>query len=813
MLLMFVRTLLISLVLALGLVVSGTVMAQQVPRPVDQELQARGMTLEQAVNQARLLGIDLNDPEQAARRARELGVPESQIQEMLRVHREYREQRPLRIDRYATGRDDEEEEVPEELQEPDEVEPFIDEATGLEYFGYRALRGAPDAFRPGQIRGADDSYVVNPGDEIRLSVWGAAEFQYDLQVDAEGRVFVPNVGQVTVAGYELRDLRRRMRGVLSQRYAGLTTSPPSVNMDLTVARMRPVRIFVLGEVEKPGGYTIGTGSTVFQALYAVGGPALTGSLRDVRVIRNGRVVANIDLYRFLLLGTEPSSIRLQDNDHLFIPPRGKTVAIEGPLVRSALFELLPDETLDHLIGFAGGVRPDVFVQRFQIERIIPFTERREASRAREVIDLPLDEVLRRQREVRLADGDRVSLFRISELLTNPVTVTGAVFHPGRYQLSSSLRTVGDLIRAADGLRPEAFTARAQLLRMKPDRVGFDLIPISLEGVLAGDPEANMGLLPEDELRIFSADELKGEREVLISGEVREPGSYTWAAGMTLEDLILQAGGLKTGAALDVAEISRMLRTENPSRRAEELAVALAGPAVRAHHPYAPGDVIVELDEARTITLEPGDQVQVRRAPAFRPQESVTISGQVRFPGEYVLMSDTETLSSLIARAGGLRANAHAPGTRMMREERRVSVDVDAVLAGDRRADVRVLPGDDIHVPASPNAVTVVGNVGAEGVYRYVPGQRVSYYLNRSGGMADRTEAVYLEQPDGSTRRVLRRFMGTRTVDPVVEDAAVITVTRKAGEPADAMEVTSTLLRDLSSIAATTITLIVLLNRL
>jgi protein involved in polysaccharide export with SLBB domain len=241
----------------------------------------------------------------------------------------------------------------------------------LKYFGYETFESIPEAFVPQSTGPADGSYIVGPEDELRLTVWGGAEFTYNLQVDREGRVTVPNVGQFTVAGKRLDELREEMKQWLSRSYSGLTSDPPTVFMDLTLTRLRPSRVFVLGEVPQPGGYTVSSFSTVFNALYSVGGPLKQGSLRDIKVIRDGEVVSTVDIYDYLMEGYSPSSTQLQGNDYIFVPPRGKTVAITGAVKRPAYYEMKEEETVGDLLEYAGGLKAKAYAKRFQIERIVP----------------------------------------------------------------------------------------------------------------------------------------------------------------------------------------------------------------------------------------------------------------------------------------------------------------------------------------------------------------------------------------------------------------------------------------------------------
>ncbi|MDX1740127.1 MAG: SLBB domain-containing protein, partial [Rhodothermales bacterium] len=774
----------------------------------------------------------------------------------------------------------------------------------IRYFGYNLFENIPTAFEPNPVGPVDDGYLVGPGDELRLSVWGAAEFQYDITVDREGRVFIPNVGQLTVAGRRLDALRRDMRNSLSRSYAGLTSDPPSVFMDLTLTRLRPVQVFVLGEVARPGGYTISSYSTAFNVLYSVGGPLTSGSLRSVRVVRNGRVLGDVDIYNYLLKGYDDNPIRLQSNDFIFIPPREITVSIEGDVYRPAIYELTEGEGMSELIDFAGGLLPDAYTKRFQIDRIIPFEERSDPSIARELLDFSLERVMRGEQKVTLQDGDRVKLFSIVDEIENAVAVGGEVYQPGRYEIGASVRTISDLVREADGITGTAYVNKADLVRMRDDStevlVSLDLsralqgdplhdvalmprdslyvysaksfestryvsiggqilypgtyvlrdsmsvydllfsggglldpeflkdvyleradlfrklpdgktetiIPFSLREVLAGGGSGPMLLQPEDSLHVYPlAVEVLEDRWVWISGAVETPGQYRYNDNMTVEDLIIQAGGLTEGAFSDHVEVARALR-ESPSGEREVVMnrVRLNPEGKRGGVDFRLGTNGDPVSEARAYRLDHRDHVFVRVDPNFRPLETVTIAGEVRFPGNYALAEENETLGQLIKRAGGVLPTGYAKGGRVTRDGRQLITQVDKIVDGDRRADVILQPGDDILIPKVPNAVSVLGNVVNEGFIKYESGRRLSYYLDRAGGLKDDTEAIVLTQASGATFRVRR---GLIPGNPVVDDGAVIRVMKKPPqEEGDRVDVGQVITEGLA-IVSSALTIIVL----
>lgn len=899
----------------------------QVSPQVQEELNRRGLTADEALQQAEQYGVDTSSPQALERTARELGFSEEAIDELRRLL-EARDAEPSPFDRnlflfqpqadsLITETDSllladslsierKRDKVDERRRDLNPYADLFDEETGLEYFGYRTFRDVSEAGldEPSDMQPADDAYVVGSGDNLRLAVYGAAEFNYDLDVDSGGRVNVPGVGLLTVAGTTLGDLQDRFQRFLSTRYAGIITRPQTVFVDVSLTRLRPVRVFVTGEVERPGAYTLGAGGGVFNLLYQVGGPTIRGSLRSIQVSRGGRILANVDAYDFLLEGREPEPLTLQSGDRILVPVRGKTAYVSGAVSRPAIYELRDDERFEDLIRFAGWLLPEAYVARFQVERIIPFTERRDPTIARQILDLDLRAVLTGISEYNLADGDRVEVFAIDDVgeaarrgRLNAVVVDGAVFQPGRFELGDQLRTVRDLLNQADGLTDDAYTQRANLVRNRPNlrreivaldlgrvmaddptqnlplsagdslyvysereferervvsiegqilnpgeytlfdgmtlydllfvggglldpefrtdvflpradlfRRGDDgtpeLVAFDLEQALAGDGDAAMLLEPFDQIRIYPIEvEVIRDQFVEISGAVKDPGRYPLGENMTVQDVILQAGGVVEGAYTEMVEVTRMDTSGNVEQRAQTVAVPLApgAPVVNARLPGG-ARILTE----HTFALNHRDRIYVRLDPSFRPQQTVTLRGEVRFPGTYTLLRENEKLSEIIERAGGLTPRAYARGGQLLRGDRQLIVEIDRALLGEARTDVPLLPGDEVTIPIRPNTVEVRGAVPNEGLIQYAAGRRVSYYLDRAGGTADNAEDVFVSQASGAVFKLRR---GLFAQNPVVDDGGVIYVSEKEERPENAMDV-GALLRDSLAIAASAVTVII-----
>ncbi len=856
--------------------------AQVLSEEIQRELARNNLTESEARELAAQLGIDLDDPVQASQRARELGVSETVIQRMLRA---IEPQTPVMIEDLSIPDDSllvqpprlslrsgqsESARARRDSIDAAQLSSFPDAVRDeeLPFFGYDLFQNVPDAFQPDPVGPADDGYLVGPGDELRLTVWGAAEFQVVLPVDVEGRIFVKRVGQITVAGRRLSELREDVKRSLSRSYAGLVSDPETVFMDLTVTRLRPIKVFVLGEVGQPGGYTVASSSTLFNVLYSIGGPLRRGSLRNIDIIRNGKTVSTLDFYDYLLRGFAENPIQLRNNDFIFVRPRGITVAITGQVVRPAIYEMRDGETFSVLLDFAGGHTAAAYSKRYQIERIVPIGERSDPSIAREILDLSLSDALNGVEDVDLRDGDVISIFGISDRIKNSVTIAGAVFQPGRYQLTAAMITVRDLILSADGLMEEAFVGTASLVRVRDDFTDQQ-ITLDLKGVLADEPTQNIPLMrhdsltihfrrdvqeigevtisgqvrsdttiswrdnlrlsdllftggglydslyiktvfmeradlfrinddgittrvipfnlghalsgrgvardvlqPGDEIRIYSRDveRLTGDT-VFITGAVQNPGTYPYRENLTLEDLILQAGGFTTSAYLQSADLSRNVYGEQ--RIAETISVPLLRGEFDRGQAVSEG-VLSALFSARSVLLQPEDRVYVRTDPNLRPQETVLVSGEVRFPGLYTIEYENETLRSIVKRAGGLLPTGYSGGARLIRGTQPVIADFDLILAGNGR-DIAVLPGDQLFIPKAPNTVEVRGNVNNPGLIIFNSGSRVKDYINRAGGLAPESADIFVTQADGATIKLRRGLFPT---NPRVDDGGVILVTLK-----------------------------------
>lgn len=674
-----------------------------------------------------------------------------------------------------------------------------DTAPGAEQvFGRAVFARSTDQFEAIRTGPVDSGYRLGPGDHLVLVITGDVEQAYTLEVTREGFIVIPDVGRVSVNGLTLSQLRDVLFQRLGEVYSGVRRGEgQSTFFNVSLGELRTNQVFLIGEVERPGSYQVSSVSTVFNALYAAGGPTRLGSFRRVKVRRGGEVVREVDLYEYLLEGNSEDDVRLEQGDVVFVPRAERQVRVEGEVARPATYELVEGETLEDLMRFAGGLRPEAARRRVQIDRILP-PEERTPGRSRKLIDVRLAPVLAGEASVPLKNGDVVEVFAVSERRRDRVAVRGAVHQPGQYELRDRM-TVWDLIEEAGGLTPEAVRSRAQIVGVRPEDGSLTMETLSLERDSAGRPVEDVPLQEFDEVLVYSRERLRQPASVSISGWVQEPGTYPLAEGMTVKDLVLAAGGLREGAYVRRAEVSRLNRgqewsdsisrvLEVPVDSTYVFAREAEGDTVRA-----PAGRMVESFDLRAF-----DRVYIRRSPGFEVPRDVVVTGQVRFPGEYALTSRRDRLTDVLERAGGLTPNAYPEGFQLWRPEvpapetgrgqrhevgidttrrmedaaremtadslrgsrtdtaraariaarqadetgarTRVGVSLPRAMADpDGRANVLVEPGDSLHVPRYQPTVTVRGAVGVPTKVLWREGAGLSYYINRAGGFAQNAD--------------------------------------------------------------------------
>ena len=505
-------------------------------------------------------------------------------------------------------------------------------------FGSELYTSVAPNFEPNLKMATPMNYVLGPDDELLVTVYGVQEYTGELLVSDEGSINMPNVGQVRVAGLTIEAATQKLKTVMGNSVYPYLKNGGS-KLSVTLNKIRSIKVTIIG-ANRPGNYTLSSLSTVFNALYVAGGPTEFGSFREIELVRNNKLERKIDLYRMLLKGDQSDNIGLKDNDVIRIPAYKKRVELQGQVKRPGIFEVLPGERFQHVLEFASGFTDTAYkaiVKAFQI-----------SDRERKVKDIPASEYQQYQPE----SGDVFVVSKILNRFHNRVKINGAVFRPDVYELTNGL-TVGDLIRKADGLKEDAYTSRAQILRLLDDQKR-SILSFDVHKALSGDAAHNLLLKREDEILISSVLDLRDSFKVSIQGEVRIPGEYDFVENLTLRDIILQAGGF-TDAAYKSIEIARLIKRDSIAPT-DNRASSIINTEID-------GDLSTT---AASVNIMPYDVITVRRKAGYTLPETVIISGQVQYPGPYALSNRSERVSDLLKRSGGYTPDAYPAGAYIKR---------------------------------------------------------------------------------------------------------------------------------------------------
>ncbi len=646
----------------------------------------------------------------------------------------------------------------------------------LKQFGLEVFRRHTTRFQPVTTGPVDRSYRLGAGDMLVLILTGDVERTHTLEVNREGFVLIPQVGQIHVANLTIREFEDLLYSRLGRVYSGVRRTPNApTRFSVTVARLRNVQVFVAGDVVRPGAFQMPASGTVLTALYASGGPTESGSFRRVIVRRSDAVIDTVDLYDYLLRGINRSDVRLESGDVVFVPVRGTLVSAAGRVVRPARYELRPNETLRDLLEMAGGFEAGALQSRVQIHRVLPPASRGSGGAERVVIDVAGDPGADSVPNFPIVPGDSVVVFGVPAAVRGFVTIRGNVWREGRIGVSPDMK-LSDAIRLAGGPKPDVYLQQVLI-----SRLGTDSSRVQLRSAFAdstGRIAKDLPLREGDIIEIFSRSAFRERLWITIVGAVRRAGRIPYREGMTLGDAVLLADGTTEDAAPEATEIARL----PPDRPSGALAETMRAP-------LPPGGLTAGAagGETAEVQLRPYDNVLVPRRGGYDLQRLVTIAGQVRAPGRYALTSKTERLSELLTRAGGLTQEAYPGGIEFFRrngpieraapppgaDERqrvqplppgfrtRVGLDLPRVLENPRfRDNIILTSGDSIFIPEFNPVVVVNGAVNAPGPVAYAPGRHIDWYVNAAGGYASSADRrrPYVTQPDGRREAVVRRFL-------------------------------------------------------
>ena len=634
---------------------------------------------------------------------------------------------------------------------------FETEKKEKQVFGRNIFKSKDISFEPNMNIATPKDYRIGTGDKVYVDVWGASQERFDSEVSPDGSINIESYGPVQIDGMTVEQANKHLKSLLGNRYAGSS-------IRLTVGQTKTITVDVMGEVEYPGSYTLSAFSTVFHALYMAGGTNEIGTLRNIKIYRRGKEISTCDIYDYILNGQMKGNVRLESGDVIVVGAYDCLVNITGKVKRPMFYEMKSSESVGTLVKYAGGFAGDAYTETLRLIR----------KKGGELSVYTIDEFERNK--FHIADGDSVSVDSTLERYRNMVEIKGAVHRPGKYQMDGNITSIRQLIEVAGGLSEDAFTARGTIHRRKEDRT-LEVVSVDIKGVLE-HTSPDIALKNEDVFYIPSKKFVQEERILTISGEVPYPGTYEYADNTTLEDFILQAGGLKDAASMVKVDVSRRMRNQN---------VREAGTQVAESYSFSLKEGFV-IDGTPGFILQPFDEVYVRRSPGYVEQQHVEVEGEIAFAGTYVLVNKGMRLSDLVKAAGGLTTQAYAMGAHLEREltpaeklkqktmlklavsgdsidtrkldlgdTQMVGINLDQALKnpGSNQWDIVLREGDKLVIPQFSNTVTINGQVMYPNSVAYRSGAKPKYYIEQAGGFGQRAKSrrMFAVNMNGTVTRV------------------------------------------------------------
>ena len=656
----------------------------------------------------------------------------------------------------------------------DEQPQVSDLAAEERVFGRNIFNTRNLTFEPNSNMATPPNYRLGPGDEVIIDIWGASQNTIRQTISPDGTISLQELGPVYLSGMTVRDAEKYLQSELGKLY-----SNENNQIKLTLGNSRTIQINIMGEVVQPGTYALSAFATVLHGLYRAGGVNSIGSLRDVRLVRNGRTIAAVDVYDFIMNGKIKDDISLQEGDVIIVPAYEMLVKMSGNVKRNMKFEMKSNETLADLLKYAGGFDADAYSHSLRIVR-----QNGEEYEVK-TVDQP------QYASTYLTDGDVITVGAILNRFTNKIEIRGAVYRPDIYELGSKITTVRQLIEQANGLMDDAFTARAVLQRQRDDMTR-EVVSVDVNGIMNGTTP-DIALRKNDILYIPSIHDLQEYGDITIHGEVAQPGNYTYADNMTIEDIIIQAGGLREAASTVRVDVSRRIKDPKSMSDSE---------TIGQNFTFALKDGFV-IDGQPGFLLQPYDHIYVRRSPTYQAQQNVRIAGEVTFEGTYAMTTKSERISDLVRKSGGTTPSAYIRGARLTRiattEERKrmhdvidllgrelgtgavdslklrveetytVGIDLEAALANPGSdADLVLREGDVLTVPKYNNTVKINGAVMMPNTVTYEPVYNVKQYINMSGGYSQNAKKgkKFIVYMNGKIAKV--KGSGKKQIEPGCE---------------------------------------------
>lgn len=773
-------------------------------------LPAMALTDEQVITYIKTEAATGKSQNQIAKELLAQGVSSNQLR---RILSQYKEEKNSQVNATTGGelRSRLREEEAESKEDNHAVED-VDESTvrkaiyGHDIFNTRGL-----TFEPNSNMATPKNYRLGPGDEVIIDIWGVSEDNIRQQISPDGRIMISQLGPVYLNGLTVDEANQQLKNIFAKKYAGVGSD---TDINLTLGQIRSIQIDVLGEVRRPGTFRISPFSNAFHALYNAGGVNDIGSVRNIDIYRNGKKISSIDVYDFLFKGKDAGNVRLQEGDVIIVPPYNELVHIEGNVKRPMFYELKNNESLSKLIEFAGGFTGDAYSDVVRVLRLNGIDKELNTVDRTEYASYPLK------------DGDVVSVGVVTDEFTNKVEIGGSVYRPGTYAISDNVKTLRQLIQTAEGLTEDAYLDRALMYREKPDR-SLEVLSINLGDIMNGTA-ADIELRKNDIINIINVNTITERGGFTIGGLVNSPGTYPYAENTTLEDLILQAGGLREGASTARVEISRRIVDQSATDATTQLAETFT---VNIENGIAAG-------KGKEFLLKPYDLVQVRKSPTYSPQTTVSIGGEILFPGSYVLESRNERISDVVKRAGGILESAYIKGAYLERYRtedeimadqetvrlaranqegedsismqkleisRRYTVGIDLQKAIDNPGstyDFVLQPHDHIFIPELQSTVKISGDVMYPNTVIYMPGKNFNYYVEQAGGFGEKAKKnkAYIVYMNGTIAKLNRKTP--------IEPGSNIIIPSKSDNPFDWNKViaVATSVGSLATLAAAIVTL-------
>ncbi len=654
-------------------------------------------------------------------------------------------------------------------------------------FGSELFNNPTPIFEPNLRIPTPKNYILGPDDELIIDVFGYQEVNYHITVSPEGSINIPIIGIVPVTGITIEQATKRIKEkMIRSGYASLGSEQSQ--LQVSIGKIRSIRVTVIGDAKKPGSFNISSLSTLFNALYAAGGPTNKGSFRQIELIRNNKVITKLDAYDFLLHGDQTNNVRLTDQDVIRIPPAKVQISLLGQVRREGIYEVLPTENLQKIIDYSGGFTNEAYTASVQIKQV---TEKE--RRIKDVLkkDFSIYSPLK---------GDSIVVNKILNRYDNRITISGAVYRPGTYELEKGI-TLSKLIAKADGLKEDAFKDRGEIVRTNDTDLTKQIIPFNVQSLVSGKVD-DIVLQKNDEVVIGEASTYREKYTLTLEGEVKKPGIYPFFQGITLNDLLFLAEGLTDASSTGNIEIARRVKSDDESRK-NEMATII--------------DVTTQKDLkllGKEVELQPWDVISIRRKKEYREQISVKVEGEVKYPGNYVLSEKNERVSNLLKRAGGITGEAFIEAANLIRVNNsiqkdnnseadkvkkiqqqlrdtssnliesytkptiKVGLDLAKILSDPYGLnDILLQEGDVLSIPKQKNEIKVNGEVMVPSEIVYKKGAALSYYINKAGGYTDnaRQRKVYVLYANGDASRT-KHFLFFR-IHPPIEPGAEILVPR------------------------------------